>query len=355
MKKKGFTLIELLAVIVVLAIIAVIAVPQILNVIEKSRQGAAESSALGYLNAVENYIVMHEVNSSEYPYDLRGQTLNVASNTSISFLDLFLESVKADNVIPPLNEIIAFKGQKPSSGTITINEKGIVESANLVINEKYNVGCTSSNKCEAVVNGNTTNSSENTNTSNSSNPSCKLKVVEISDMYYVEFDNLDSNIVEYGINKTGTVDYSMSNPQEPISPINMEVGTFYGYVKDTNGNEGRCSITFEKAPYIKTVSTCHYVETIVPGNCESSCNYNVDTGKLECEEPQDCPDEIIQTLELGAPIAEPATTEGSCWSNAIGYCSYEGQTSTDCQYNVNNCQNYFVDDLNNIGYCYTTN
>ncbi len=42
--KKGFTLIELLAVIVILAIIMVIAVPQILNVIDKSKESAWESN-----------------------------------------------------------------------------------------------------------------------------------------------------------------------------------------------------------------------------------------------------------------------------------------------------------------------
>lgn len=53
MNKKGFTLVELLAVIVILAIIALIATPVILNVIEKSKKGAAENSALGYIEAVE--------------------------------------------------------------------------------------------------------------------------------------------------------------------------------------------------------------------------------------------------------------------------------------------------------------
>ena len=42
--KKGFTLIELLAVIVILAIIMVIAVPQILNVINSSRESAWTSN-----------------------------------------------------------------------------------------------------------------------------------------------------------------------------------------------------------------------------------------------------------------------------------------------------------------------
>lgn len=40
MKNRGFTLLELLAVIVILAIIALIATPLILNVIEKSKEGA---------------------------------------------------------------------------------------------------------------------------------------------------------------------------------------------------------------------------------------------------------------------------------------------------------------------------
>ena len=59
MKKKGFTLVELLAVIVILAIIAVIATPIILGVIEKSKKGAAENSALGYTEAVEKQIAIN--------------------------------------------------------------------------------------------------------------------------------------------------------------------------------------------------------------------------------------------------------------------------------------------------------
>ena len=61
MKNKGFTLIELLAVIVILAVIALIAVPIILNVIEKARQGAAESSALGYVDAAEKQVMINKV------------------------------------------------------------------------------------------------------------------------------------------------------------------------------------------------------------------------------------------------------------------------------------------------------
>ena len=55
MKKKGFTLIELLAIIVILAIIAVITVPIILNIIENSKKGSVQDSALGYKDAVQKY------------------------------------------------------------------------------------------------------------------------------------------------------------------------------------------------------------------------------------------------------------------------------------------------------------
>ena len=61
MKQKGFTLIELLAVIVILAIIAVIAVPIILNVIDKAKNGAAEQSAQGYVDAIEKQIMTNQV------------------------------------------------------------------------------------------------------------------------------------------------------------------------------------------------------------------------------------------------------------------------------------------------------
>ena len=51
--KKGFTLIELLAVIVILAIIMVIAVPQILGVIDKSRESAWNDNVKMIEKAIE--------------------------------------------------------------------------------------------------------------------------------------------------------------------------------------------------------------------------------------------------------------------------------------------------------------
>ena len=59
-RNKGFTLVELLAVIVILAIIAQIATPIILNVISDAKKEAAKDSAYGYIEAIENAIIMND-------------------------------------------------------------------------------------------------------------------------------------------------------------------------------------------------------------------------------------------------------------------------------------------------------
>ena len=79
MKNKGFTLIELLAVIVILAIIALIATPMILGVIDTAKRGSAESSALGYVEAVEKSSLIAVIeDGSGYAngtYDVDGKNL----------------------------------------------------------------------------------------------------------------------------------------------------------------------------------------------------------------------------------------------------------------------------------------
>ena len=73
MKRNGFTLIELLAVIVILAIIALVAIPIILNVVEKTKSEVAKNNAINYVEAVEKYAALHEVDSHNYRYDIRGK------------------------------------------------------------------------------------------------------------------------------------------------------------------------------------------------------------------------------------------------------------------------------------------
>ena len=120
MKNKGFTLIELLAVIVILAIIALIATPTILGVIEKAKKGAAESSALGYIDAVEKAIATDMLDSSSF--ETGTYTINSQGNL-----------VLGDKVLE-----IEIKGEKPNTGTVIINDKYEVSSAYIGL-KKYDV------------------------------------------------------------------------------------------------------------------------------------------------------------------------------------------------------------------------
>jgi type IV pilus assembly protein PilA len=108
--KKGFTLIELLAVIVILAIIALVAVPIVLNMIEGARKNAAKSSALGYIEAIES-------NNELYDYE----TSQGIENTSYT-LTADGEDIETDNIS------IKIKGQEPDYGTVTIQNKKVIEA-----------------------------------------------------------------------------------------------------------------------------------------------------------------------------------------------------------------------------------
>ena len=107
MKKKGFTLIELLAVIIILAVIALIATPVVLNLIEKMRIKAAESSAKGYTKAVE-YGIMNDGYFNNISFDGEYDVEN--------------------------NELaISYQGDGPSKGVFTI-EKNKVTYGEFCIN-----------------------------------------------------------------------------------------------------------------------------------------------------------------------------------------------------------------------------
>ncbi len=104
MKKQGFTLIELLAVIVILAVIALIATPIILNVIEESKKGSAEQSANGYKEAIENQVMLNEVDSSK---------------------ESIVDGVHSVDELKSLG--VEVKGQEPENGNVYI-ENGIVKN-----------------------------------------------------------------------------------------------------------------------------------------------------------------------------------------------------------------------------------
>ena len=121
--KKGFTLIELLAVIVILAIIALIAVPIVLNMINSARKKAAESSALGFIDAIE-------YNNGFAQSEQAGYT-EITGTKTVSEID------------------VKMKGKKPTGGEVVIDSNGKVTNATLCFNEYkviYTPGSTSTEK-----------------------------------------------------------------------------------------------------------------------------------------------------------------------------------------------------------------
>ncbi|MFV0249646.1 MAG: type II secretion system protein [Bacilli bacterium] len=108
-KQQGFTLIELLAVIVILAVIALISTPMILGVIDTAKKGAAESSALGYVDAIEKYAMVSQLDSNN-------------------------ELLVGNYNVTELNDTVSFKGDGPIKGYVTIYSTGAVSSATLCIN-----------------------------------------------------------------------------------------------------------------------------------------------------------------------------------------------------------------------------
>ena len=119
-KNKGFTLIELLAVIVILAIIALIATPIILNVIDKAKLGSAESSALGYIDAVEKQVMINEMDTSATPitdgvYDVPMSGVTVKGNAPESGW-LVIEKGEVTNYSFIINDYIVTKGSTTIKG-----------------------------------------------------------------------------------------------------------------------------------------------------------------------------------------------------------------------------------------------
>ena len=143
MKKKGFTLIELLAVIVILAIIALIATPTILGVIEKAKKGAAESSALGYIDAVEKQIMINEVDTSSSPIkdgtysveELNSLGVSVKGSTPTNG-NLLIKNGEVKNYILGIDGYAVENGKATKPSTTKKYENGYAVYYNPVSGEK---------------------------------------------------------------------------------------------------------------------------------------------------------------------------------------------------------------------------
>lgn len=126
--KKGFTLIELLAVIVILAIIALITIPTITGIVEKARKGGAESSALGWIDAVEKQSIVNELSSSN----------QIDLNNRYNVSELISKGVKVKGQTPS-SGYVALSNGKVSSSTLCIgNYKVVVEDNKIKSSTKEN-------------------------------------------------------------------------------------------------------------------------------------------------------------------------------------------------------------------------
>jgi prepilin-type N-terminal cleavage/methylation domain-containing protein len=109
-KNKGFTLVELLAVIVILAVIALISTPVVLSMIESSRQGAAESSALSYVDATEKAILTQLMTNSSTDY---------TGTYTVNALVLTKDSTTITTDL---------KGDRPTSGTVVVSKTTVTKA-----------------------------------------------------------------------------------------------------------------------------------------------------------------------------------------------------------------------------------
>lgn len=139
-KNNGFTLVELLAVIVILAVIALIATPIVLNMIESSRKGAAESSALSYIDATEKSIMtglMNSTSSTDYDktYIVEGLMLTEASSNVIPEGGKLTQ--KSEN---PVTLKLEIKGDQPTVPGTDDPSNYVVVTNNAVTTAKLRFG-----------------------------------------------------------------------------------------------------------------------------------------------------------------------------------------------------------------------
>lgn len=133
--KKGFTLIELLAVIVILGIISIIIVPILMNIIEKTKIGAAESSATNFIGAVESQVATNLL--------MKSNMFNLDEENDYTLEELTNKNVKV-------------KG-KIGDAAVRMSTKGIVTTAYLCVNGfsiQYNNGKSKRITTDNYCNGN---------------------------------------------------------------------------------------------------------------------------------------------------------------------------------------------------------
>ena len=226
--KKGFTLIELLAVIVILAIIAVIAVPQILGVIEKTRKGAAESSALGYIDAVEKQMLINELATDKTKITSGVYDVPMASTYGVSVKGqaptsgwLKIANNKVERYSFVIGKyVVSYDGtDKTTVKGDTANEKPSGSSEPVVVNGATKVDAQSGETHKGIVYLDPTNISAECNASNSvSTTEVKTGCMK----WYIFNDSGDNYTMILDHNTTARIKWNDSNSNVAYESSNLK-------------------------------------------------------------------------------------------------------------------------------------
>ena len=227
-KTNGFTLIELLAVIVILAIIALIAVPMILGVIEKSRKGAAESSVLGYLDAVEKQMMINELATDKTKITSGVYDVPMASTYGVSVKGqaptsgwLKIANNKVERYSFVIGKyVVSYDGtDKTTVKGDTANEKPSGSSEPVVVNGATKVDAQSGETHKGIVYLDPTNISAECNASNSvSTTEVKTGCMK----WYIFNDSGDNYTMILDHNTTARIKWNDSNSNVAYESSNLK-------------------------------------------------------------------------------------------------------------------------------------
>jgi type IV pilus assembly protein PilA len=282
---KAFTLIELLAIIVILAIIAVITVPIILNIIEKSKQGAAKASAFGYKDAVNKYYVT-ELSTN---HDLKLDGTYTVSNG-------VLNGSGVSNVEIPLS------GTKPSIGELHYTNN-VLDDGCLVIGD-YQVTFKSDGSINETVKGNCNDYAINSG-SNSVEPSVPEPVSFATDSWATIKAALTADRSTYEIGSTKIIHFDRDNDgTDEYYKLRLVNTAACG---DYTESRTSCGVVIEFVTLIGT-HNMNSSNTNAGGWKETAMRryLNTDTGNIFSKLPSDLQNVIIGT----APIVSGSGSGG---------------------------------------------
>ena len=294
MNKKGFTLVELLAVIAILAILVIIALPNVLQMFNNAKKSAFKTEVLTvYKQAGTDFISDNLRTSGPKYYCDTPQGIGDGSSPA-DCKNLNLTTTKKYYVEMDSTGKVTYIGVQDNSfvfgksNVSSVNDIDVEEvldaskHSDFDIYTKYETEGESAeiiDDTEGVGEG--TGSSSQTN--NSASPSCSLKINASNVSFNTKTD--DVAVVQFGLTTSSTPTYNGN------SSLATGVGTYYGYVKDADGNTGICSIQVTNTT-VRTYYNCKKAPDAC--NCAACVNYaNGCWQRISVQENGTCPSGYI--------------------------------------------------------------